>query len=160
MEVGDEEEKVHYQLTEKGVNLTHFITSFDLENNEVQKEMLNEVIESEENVENWIDDWLQLFPSDKHFGRSLRTNSRDCLDRMRWFLANFKFSKEEVMEATKNYIESQRTSPEGFKFARNSTYFILKGRGNVDRTSELATECEKLKDLKPSLSGNLDRDSV
>lgn len=167
LQVPDEDsDKVHYELTEQGVTLTNFLLSFTEDDNEIHKEMLSEVIDSEqqtinETVENWISEWMSIFPSEKHFGRSLKTNIKDCTDRMKWFLSNFKFSKDEIMQSTKNYIESQRLSPDGHKYTRNSTYFILKGKGTSDRTSELATECEKLKDFKPSLiDSTYNRDSA
>ena len=120
--------------------------------------MLEEVLESEEKIENWIEDWLKLFPENS--GRPLRTNSRECLDRMKWFKNNFSYNKKQIFEATTNYIERHLRSAEGLKYARNSTYFIFKGREGSDRISDLATECEKLKEEKYNYNLTINRDVV
>lgn len=159
----DEDDECHYQLTEKGVTFTNFLLSFDGNENEVYKEMLSEVIDIEDSVSEWINEWLELFPQEKHFNRSLRTNARDCADRMKWFRTQYFYTKDEIFRATKNYLECQRISPDGHKYTRNSTYFISKGRGSADRISDLATECEKVKNTKekPTLVKDMhDRDSL
>lgn len=133
-----------YCLSDKGEALVNFIQSFDESEMEVRKECASEILETEQKIEEWIADYLNLFPEGKYFGRSLRTNTKDCLDRMRWFLNNYTYSREQIFNATKQYLEAQRTSPEGYKYTRNSTYFICKGKGGIDRVSDLSTECEKV----------------
>ena len=152
--------KVHYNLTERGVTLTNFILSYEESDLEVHKEFLNEVIETEDDVDVWIEEWLDLFPEGKFFGRALRTNKQDCLDRMKWFIKTQTYTKDVIFEATRQYIEDQRTSPEGYKFTRNSTYFICKGKGVNERISDLATECEKIKKDGIMSKDYVDRDSV
>lgn len=159
----EDDENVYYILTEKGVNLTKFILSFGEDEVEVRKESLNEVMEEEsehDSVESWIEEWILLFPEGKFYGRPLRTNTRDCLDRMKWFIEKFKFDKNHIFAATKQYIEDQIGSPEGHRYTRNSTYFICKGRGVNERISDLATACEKIKYEKDTPKQFIDRDSV
>ncbi len=165
------EPNLHYVLTSKGRDLMKYVLSFD--NEEVHKEMLPEVMEIEdvqeelpkkailktEDPEEWIKDWLDLFPSGVHRGRTLKTNKKDCAERMRWFLDNYPYTKEEIMEATRRYIDGYASGPEKFDFMRNSTYFIYKGFIS-DRTSDLASACEMLKNQPLSNNFNLERDAV
>lgn len=150
----------HYDITEKGISLVKYILSFSDEEMEVKKECLNEVLEIEDDVENWIDEYINLFPSQKFNGRSLRTNRQDCLYRMKWFLKEFKFTKQTILLATRKYIEDETRKNYNFLYTRNSTYFICKGRGPSQRISDLATECSKLKDGEQLIDNYIERDAV
>lgn len=140
----DDEVAPLYVLSNRGEGLVNFILAFDEDEMEVKKECANEILETEQKIDEWIGEWIELFPDGKHFGRNLRTNIKDCSDRMRWFMKHYDYSREQIFIATKMYLEAQRTSPEGYKYTRNSTYFICKGRGSIDRVSDLSTECEKV----------------
>lgn len=159
------EPNIHYILTAKGHELIKFALSF--ENDEIHKEMLPEIMEIEqipnqnieENPDDWIIDWLDLFPSGVHRGRSLKTNRKDCTERMQWFLKNYPYTRNEIMEATKRYIDGYASGMDKFDFMRNSTYFIYKGHAS-DRISDLASACEMLKS-KPTINNfNFERDTI
>jgi hypothetical protein len=90
----------------------------------------------------WIDEWLELFPKGvKSGGKLLRSDRVGCLKKMQKFLQdNKKYSKDIIMNATKNYIEERRE--EDFNYTKCATYFINKeGQG-----SELAARCENLEE--------------
>lgn len=110
---------------------------------------------SSEDVSTWIEAWINLFPKEKMQGRYLRTNKHECADRMRWFMKEYAYDMPTIFKATKLYIESQETSPQGHTFTRNSSYFIFKGRTKADRTSDLATWCQRVLD-----SGNEEKEYI
>lgn len=163
----EDDEDVLYKLTERGVELVKFINSLDVrrsvsghtaivERSTEEDTRIREASStSKENivstrseipteVSDWIQSWIDLFPSTKIEGRYLRTNKNECADRMRWFLKEYKFDKETIFKATKAYLQSQEASADGHRFTRNSSYFIFKGRTKFDRTSDLATWCQRV----------------
>ncbi len=164
-EEDEERDIVHYILTEKGAAMANYVLSFNDDEVEVRKEYLSEVLETEAKeaeapIADWIEEWIELFPEGRFSGRLLRTNGRDCLDRMTWFIKTFKYTKDHIFEATRQYIRDQAASPEGHRYTRNSTYFICKGRGVNERISDLATACAKLKQDGTMKKDYIDRDSI
>lgn len=166
------EPNIHYILSPKGLDMVKFMLKFD--NDEIHKESLSEILDVEDAVHEkpllkrqievsaelkWVQDWLDLFPSGIHRGRTLKTNFKDCAERMAWFLANYPYDKDHIMRATKEYISGYAMSPDRYDYMRNSTYFIYKGRPE-DRTSDLASACEALKDQPKGNNFNLERDSA
>lgn len=155
----DDVDNIHYSLTEKGLSLTKFLLSFDDEELEVYEQNVKEVIQIEEtNPDLWIEDWLNLFPKGRFNGRTLRTNKQDCLDRMKWFLKNFKYTKEEIFLATEQYL--REGAENGHSYTRNATYFIVKGAHSSNRISDLASACEKLRENPQSEHEYIERDIV
>ena len=75
-------------------------------------------------------------------------------------MRNYQYTKQQIFDATEQYIEAQRTCPEGFRYTRNSTYFICKGRKGVDQVSDLSTECERIKSEGYERKEYLERDSA
>jgi hypothetical protein len=163
----EDDENTIYRLTERGIDLVKFLKSLDdTDRNEQEtlgssraisgsvKQVTREGISSgvqiiktestTEDVSTWIQSWIEIFPSTKIEGRYLRTNKHECADRMRWFLKEYEFDKETIFKATKAYIKSQESSQDGHRFTRNSSYFIFKGRTKHDRTSDLATWCQRV----------------
>lgn len=96
------------------------------------------------NVESWIDDWRNLFPEGINpAGYRYRGNKLEVTKKMLKFVANHPYSKEEIFEATKRYIE--RFSVRGYNYMQQAHYFIEK----KDTGSNLEAECENLREVKP-----------
>lgn len=121
-------ENIHYHLTPLGKSL---LDKFDFS----QKTVFEVVNEAEKEEENWIQEYIQLFP--KH----LRDNTQTVLTRMREFIKVYKYSKEVILQATRQYLIDQEEKGENYKYTRRSVYFIWKGRG-TERISDLASWCE------------------
>lgn len=121
-----------YELTEKGAALVKFVKTERKEKEKTETK----------GVEDWVQDWINLFPEGKVEGRYLRSGKLECADRLTWFIKNYGYDKDTIIEATKRYLESQQNSPSGHMYTRNANYFIFKGRSKQDRTSDLATWCQ------------------
>lgn len=155
----EENEDQLYKLTEKGLDLVLSARSvkkevepqiqFDIVNNfleKVEPEVVQTTVETTGDVSQWVEDWINLFPSEKINGRYLRTNKVECAERMKWFMKNYNFEKDLIIQATKNYLYAQETSPSGHAYTRNASYFIYKGRSKQERTSDLASWCQRVVD--------------
>lgn len=92
----------------------------------------------------WIDEWRNLFPEGVNTaGYRYRGNKVEVLKKMLKFVALYDFTKEEIFQATKKYVE--RFSVRGYNYMQQAHYFIDK----KDAGSSLASECETLKESKP-----------
>lgn len=102
-----------------------------------------------ESVEDWIDEFRNLFPKGIVSGGYLvKGDRRACILKMEKFLKLYpNYTKETILQATRNYIE--RKEREGFKYMQLAHYFILK-----DKTSTLAGECEAIVDNSSDLDEN------
>lgn len=139
LEEADEVSPYLYQLTEKGVDLVNFLESQAVNIKEEEKS----TEKNTEEVKDWISTYISLFPEEIIYGRYLRSSPRECIDRMQWFMKKYKYSKQTILKATADYIDSQSSSPDGHKFTTGSNYFIFKGKDSVDRASGLAAWCER-----------------
>lgn len=98
---------------------------------------------TKEEVGDWIQSWVELFPKGvKSGGKLLRSDKKSVLKKMEKFVKDYKFSKELIMRATESYLNEREK--DGWMYTKCATYFIDKlGQG-----SELAAQCENLKDEK------------
>ena len=95
-------------------------------------------------VELWIDDWRKIFPEGTNTGGyRYRGNKLEVLKKMLKFVATYEYSKEEIFEATRRYVE--RFAVRGYTYMQQAHYFIEK----KDAGSNLASECETLRE-KPN----------
>ena len=86
----------------------------------------------------WIEQWLELFPKGvKSGGYYIKSNKEDCLKKMIKFLKVRKYTKKQIFEATKNYVD--RKAKENYSYMMKAEYFIEK-----DNISALATECANI----------------
>jgi len=86
----------------------------------------------------WFNEWFDLFQEGQKSGSGMyiRSDKIDALEKMVRFITKYKYSKETIIEATKEYLRKQRL--DGFKFCSTANYLIFKqGRGSL-----LAAECE------------------
>ena len=89
-------------------------------------------------VKVWFDEWFNLFQEGQKAGSGMyiRSDQHDALDKMVRFVTKYKYSKETIIEATKEYLRKQKL--DGYKFCSTANYLIFKqGRGSL-----LAAECE------------------
>lgn len=99
-----------------------------------------EIVEEEPLVEDltWFKDWYELWPAGvKSGGYYVRSGERDCLKKMKSFMKKYKYTPEEIMKATNNYLNTM--AAKGFDYMKLATNFIDK-----DGVSSLAAECEAL----------------
>lgn len=94
-------------------------------------------------VNTWIDAWRDMFPAGINTaGYRYRGNRLEVLKKMIKFVSVYPYTKEEIFEATKRYID--RFAIKGYNYMQMAHYFIEK----KDSGSSLASECENLKESK------------
>jgi len=132
------------QLEEKGYIKWHGTRMDEMTLRTKGEEMFKHVRrESKSDVDSWIEEWRNIFPEGiNNLGYRYRGSKSECLKKMIKFVTHYKFSKEEIFEATRRYVE--RFSTRGFMYMEQAHYFIEK----KDRGSSLATECESLKETQ------------
>lgn len=134
-------------IEKKNIN-NRSINLNNLQTTEVFKKILTGEEESE-NVENWINDWYNLWPVGvKTGGYYLKTDKKGSLHKMKRFLVKHpEYTREDIMQATKNYLNEQ--SIKGYTYTKLAPYFIEK-----ENLSVLAGECEILKETTPDVEHN------
>ena len=152
------EGNVHYKLSNVGIALVdnlkkEFDTKEEFQNNEAE-EIVTLVEVSD--VSSWIKEYIKIFPSGVYFDRYLRTNSKECIERMSWFIKNYGFSKDIILSATRLYIQSQSNH----EYTRNSTYFIWKDDKSRGRISDLSTWCENVINLESEEPRAVNMDTI
>lgn len=166
LELADTEDESHFILTKRGIELVEFIKGeFTKSNEEVTSENiavsgvenLKEAI-NEDDVESWIDAWVDVFPRGvKSGGRLVRSDRQSCLRKMKIFIKEYGYGRDIIMKATKAYIEAK--SNENFAYTRCAVYFIYRVEGSrADKVSDLATWCDQAKheDSEPKGENNLE----
>jgi len=82
----------------------------------------------------------EMFPKGiKSGGYPVRSSVVDIADKLRKFFKKHKYTNEQVLEATKRYVDRKRS--EGYSYMQKAVFFIEK-----DGSSTLAAECDNLKD--------------
>lgn len=95
-----------------------------------------------DNIIEFAEKFKELFPKGiKSGGYPVRSSTSDIADKLRKFFKKHKYSQEQVLEATKRYID--RKSNEGYSFMQTAVYFIEK-----NGVSNLAAECDSMKEDK------------
>lgn len=145
---GEEMEQALYKLSEKGENFIRYAESTALA-----------VSAAETSNFEWVRDYNLLFPEPSRGQRNLRGNHQSCISRMKWFMKQYGYSKDHILAATEEYINSQAASEDGHKYTVTSDYFIRKGSG-VDATSRLAQACETYDPNNLTQKQDLSRDTI
>jgi len=95
-----------------------------------------EHVTEKEHVSSWIEEWRELWPRGvKSGGYRVKSSLMEITTKMKIFTNRYPYSKDIIMEATKNFLE--RKAMENFAYIKLAKYFILK-----DGESTLADECE------------------
>lgn len=121
------ESPLHFKETEKGQMFA--------------EELISLTFENANDVEAWIDDWLNLFPKGiKSGGKLLRSDRKAVIAKMKKFVKEFSFDKETILGATLGYLSERER--DGWMYTKCATYLISKmGEG-----SELAALCTNYKE--------------
>lgn len=94
-----------------------------------------------DNIIEFAEKFKELFPKGvKSGGYPVRSSTADIADKLRKFFKKHKYTQEQVLEATKRYVE--RKGSEGYSFMQTAVYFIEK-----NGSSNLAAECDSLGDV-------------
>jgi hypothetical protein len=153
-----------YHLTKEGMAFVETLKlEFKLLKEDVTSEViavtgietLTETIIKQDEVEGWIDDWVDIFPKGvKSGGRLLRSDRVSCLRKMKIFLREYQYDKEVIMQATRNYIKSKEQ--DNYAYTRCAVYFIYRVDGNSrqDRISDLASWCDDVLNKRADNSEN------
>lgn len=93
-------------------------------------------------LEDLLLDYRDNFPKGAVSGRVLRTSTTDLKKRFNDFFKKYPdYTWKEVLDATEMYANTFKSSLDGYRYMKNSTYFIMK-----DHVSELASTIESLRD--------------
>lgn len=153
-----------FQLTKQGMELVEYIKAEFKNPSELTSEtisvsgveQLKEELQTDpELVENWIDEWIEIFPKNvKSGGRLLRGDKPSCLRKMKIFMREYGYNREVILRATKAYIKSKQS--ENYAYTRCAVYFIYRIEGNsrAERMSDLAAWCEDVINKKDDPSPN------
>ncbi len=80
----------------------------------------------EQTPEQWIEEWLLLWPADvKSGGETVRTPAKHCINKMvKWCKQYPQYDKSAIFAATKAYLADRKA--ENYFGIRRATYFIDK----------------------------------
>lgn len=124
----------NYELTDKAVEIYSATKSV-------------EEVPLEEDIDSLVNEFIELYPVKRNAaGEYLRGNKTDVKTKFKKFIKTYDYSKETILEATKQYLKAQM--PHGYQYCSQSHYFILK-----DGVSKLANECEKV--LQTGVQGDI-----
>ena len=92
-------------------------------------------------VHMWFDLWREIFPpGSSTTGYRFRGAKLEGLKKMTKFVDTYDFTREEIFQATKNYVD--KFAMKGYMYMQQAHYFIDK----KDSGSSLAAECEGLRE--------------
>lgn len=129
-----------YKISEKGIELIELIkTKFY---DEIEGEV--EIVQTEDKgltFDAFVEKYIEIFPKQRlPSGMPARGNKPDIIKKMKSFLREYKFSRDEILKATQLYVE--RFSASNYLYMATAEYFIHK----KDRGSLLASEINALND--------------
>ena len=92
-----------------------------------------------------LNEYREIFPASKlPSGKPARVNIRTLENSFRWFFENYDFSWDEVINATKMYVNEYRDKE--YMYMKTSQYFIVKEGRNKVKSSDLADYCDMIRD--------------
>jgi hypothetical protein len=102
-----------------------------------------------------VEQYRAMFPKGKlPSGQNGRSSLSEVRSKMLWFFNNYQFSAEQVIEATRRYVE--RYKERNYQYMRNASYFIYKEDRNKIKSSLLSEECESLDQPEESATFGVD----
>ena len=118
----------------------------------IEKPIVSKVNSS---VEDWIDEWFELFPKGiKNGAYLIRSDKMGCLNKMQSFVKKYpQYNKDIILKATSDYIDYYRMK--NWAYMMLAHYFI-----NKNNVSALASSCEQILDrIEQGQEVNLSIDS-
>tara|TARA_R100000995_G_C3484584_1_gene126391 strand:+ start:9035 stop:9559 length:525 start_codon:yes stop_codon:yes gene_type:complete len=92
-----------------------------------------------------LNEYREVFPAGKiPSGKPARVNIKTLENSFRWFFENYDFSWDEVIDATKMYVNEYRDKE--YMYMKTSQYFIAKEDKNKVKSSDLADYCDMIRD--------------
>jgi hypothetical protein len=92
-----------------------------------------------------LNEYRKIFPAGKlPSGKPARVNVKSLENSFRWFFENYDFSWNEVMNATRMYVNEYRDKE--YMYMKTSQYFIAKEGKNKVKSSDLADYCDMIRD--------------
>ena len=92
-----------------------------------------------------LNEYREVFPAGKlPSGKPARVNVRTLENSFRWFFETYDFTWDEVIKATKMYVNSYEDNQ--FMYMKTSQYFVAKEDKNKVKSSDLADYCDMIRD--------------
>ena len=92
-----------------------------------------------------LNEYREIFPANKlPSGKPARVNTRTLENSFRWFFETYDFSWEEIINATRMYVNEYRDKQ--YMYMKTSQYFIAKEDKNKVKSSDLADYCDMIRD--------------
>ena len=92
-----------------------------------------------------LNEYREVFPAGKlPSGKPARVNVRSLENAFRWFFETYDFSWDEIIKATKMYVNSYEDNQ--FMYMKTSQYFVAKEDKNKVKSSDLADYCDMIRD--------------
>ena len=92
-----------------------------------------------------LNEYREIFPAGKiPSGKPARVNIKTLENSFRWFFENYDFSWDEIIDATKMYVNEYRDKQ--YMYMKTSQYFIAKEGKNKVKSSDLADYCDMIRD--------------
>jgi hypothetical protein len=92
-----------------------------------------------------VKDYREIFPASKlPSGVPARNNVKILTENFRWFFSEYDYSWEEIIKATKMYVNEFRDKQ--YLYMQNSQYFISKQDKHKVKTSKLADYCDMIRE--------------
>ena len=92
-----------------------------------------------------IAQYRDIFPKGKlPSGVPARNNIKILTENFRWFFAEYDYTWEEVIKATKMYVNEYQKN--NYMYMQNSQYFISKQDKHKVKTSTLSDYCDMIRD--------------
>ncbi len=92
-----------------------------------------------------LNEYREIFPAGKlPSGKPARVNVRTLENSFRWFFETYDFSWDEIIEATRMYVNEYRDAQ--YMYMKTSQYFVAKEDKNKVKSSDLADYCDMIRD--------------
>jgi len=100
----------------------------------VKKSLVQEV-----KINDFVTEFRELFPARRlSTGKSFKSNYNDLEKKLRYFVKNYDYPPDVILEAARQYVRHAESV--GYEFIRTASYFVYKlGEG-----SDLADWCERV----------------
>ena len=132
--------KEKFKVSTEGVKVIRSLSSYF----ERQKKKTAAQIMGKNYADN-VKNYREIFPARKlPSGVPARNNIKILTENFRWFFTEFEYTWEEVIEATKHYVNEFRLKD--YRYMQNSQFFISKQDKHKVKTSKLADYCDLIKD--------------